>query len=148
MRVMDDVVTQIAGLKALATPALKERWRQVIGTEPPAYSRAEILRLGIAYQLQAQASGALPRALQRRLLRIAEHTARNPKPALAAAPRLKAGTRMFRRWRGEVHEVTVLGQGFEYRGSTYGTLSEIARAVTGTRWSGPAFFGLTKRCSR
>jgi hypothetical protein len=82
--------------------------------------------------------------VQRRLLRIAEHTTRNPKPTLPAAPRLKAGTRLLRRWRGEVHEVTVLAQGFKYHGSTYGNLSEIARMVTGTRWSGPAFFGLTK----
>src|SRR4029450_452033 len=132
---MDDVVTQIAGLQALATPALKERWRQVIGTEPPAYSRAEILRLGIAYQLQTQAFDALPRAVQRQLLRIAEHT--GPRTALPAAPRLTTGTTLRRRWGGEVHEVTVLEQGFEYRRTTYGNLSEIARAVTGTRWSGP-----------
>ena len=79
-----------------------------------------------------------------RLLRIAEHAARNPNSALPAAPRLKAGSRLLRRWRGEVHEVTVLGEGIAYRGTTYGTLSEIARVVTGTRWSGPAFFGLTK----
>jgi CubicO group peptidase (beta-lactamase class C family) len=58
------------------------------------------------------------------------------------------GTRLLRRWRGEVHEVTVLGQGFAYHGCTYGTLSEIARVVTGTRWSGPTFFDLTKGRSR
>ncbi len=142
---MDDLAAQIAELPGLATPALQQRWREVIGTEPPAYARAEILRLGFAYQLQAQAYGGLPRSVERRLLRIAEHATSKSSAALPAVPRLKPGTRVLRRWGGDVHEVTVLGQGFAYRGTSYGSLSEIARAITGSRWSGPAFFGLRKK---
>jgi hypothetical protein len=57
-------------------------------------------------------------------------------------PKIKPGTRLVRGWRGDTHVVTVLEEGFEYRDKRYGSLSEIARLVTGTRWSGPAFFGL------
>jgi hypothetical protein len=145
---MDDIAPQITELQALATPALQQRWREVIGTEPPAYARIEILRLGIAYQLQAEAYGGLQRAVQRRLLRIAEHASSTPSAALPSGPRLKPGTRVLRRWGGKVHQVTALEQGFEYRGTAYGSLSEIARAITGTRWSGPTFFGLTKERRR
>ncbi|MCI0431136.1 MAG: DUF2924 domain-containing protein [Rhodospirillales bacterium] len=76
---------------------------------------------------------------------MAEHAAGTPSAALPVAPRLKPGTRLLWRWGGETHQVTVLEQGFEYRGTTYGSLSEIARAITGSRWSGPAFFGLRKK---
>jgi hypothetical protein len=145
---MGDIAPQIVELQALATPALKQRWREVMGAEPPAYARVEILRLGIAYHLQAEAYGGLQRAVRRRLLRIAENATSPPRAVLPGGPRLKPGTRVLRRWGGEVHQVTVLEQGFEYRGTAYGSLSKIARAITGTRWSGPTFFGLTKERRR
>ncbi len=59
-----------------------------------------------------------------------------------AEPRIKPGTRLVRVWQGSLHEVTVLDAGFSYRGQTYASLSVIARQITGTRWSGPQFFGL------
>ncbi len=64
--------------------------------------------------------------------------------ARSARPRLGLGTRLIREWRGEVHQVTVGEDGFDYRGMRYGSLSQIARQITGTRWSGPLFFGLRK----
>lgn len=66
--------------------------------------------------------------------------------AARLAPRLEGGARLLRTWRGRPHEVTVLEQGkaFEYRGTRYPSLSEIARLITGTRWSGPRFFGLAR----
>jgi hypothetical protein len=63
-------------------------------------------------------------------------------PALVIAPRIKLGTRLVRQWQGETHEVTLLDSGYAYRGQRYASLSEIARFITGTRWSGPLFFGL------
>jgi hypothetical protein len=66
-------------------------------------------------------------------------------PLVRAALRLKPGTRLVREWHGEVHQVTVLGHGVEYRGTTYRSLSEVARLITGTRWSGPLFFGVKKQ---
>ncbi len=62
--------------------------------------------------------------------------------------RLKPGSHLIREWRGEVHRVTVLDDGFDYRGTRYASLSQIARAITGARWSGPLFFGLRNTGSR
>ena len=138
-----DLSARVTDLEALDTQALRRRWREVIGAEPPAFSRAELLRLGIAYRLQEEASGGLPLAVQRRLKRLAEQVHRDPQAAVAAPPRLKPGTRLVRRWGGTAHQVTVLDHGFQYRGEAQASLSEIARHITGTRWSGPAFFGLT-----
>ena len=138
-----DLSARIADLEALDTPALRRRWREVIGADPPAFSRAELLRLGIAYRLQEQAFGGLPAAVQRQLARLALQHRRNPGAAATAPARLKPGTRLVRRWGGTVHQVTVLDRGFQYRGEAYASLSGIARSITGTRWSGPAFFGLT-----
>jgi hypothetical protein len=76
---------------------------------------------------------------------LAARLGRDPKTALSVPLRIKPGTRLIRAWRGERHQVTVLEHGFEYRGERHVSLSAIARAITGTRWSGPAFFGLKTR---
>jgi len=79
--------------------------------------------------------------MQRQLARIGHGQSRSVR-APAKAATLKPGTRLLRLWQGTSHEVTVLGHGFAWQGTTYGSLSEIARAITGARWSGPRFFGL------
>jgi hypothetical protein len=145
---MQNLMSDLANLEACGTPALQQRWRELIGTEPPAYARAEILRLGMAYHLQAKAYGGLPQAVERRLLRLAARPRAMDSAAPVAAPRIKPGTRLLRRWRGEVHEVKALDRGFQYRGNSYASLSEIARTITETRWSGPAFFGLRRALPR
>jgi hypothetical protein len=66
----------------------------------------------------------------------------NPNTEISEAPQIKAGTRLIRDWRGQAHRVTVLENGYEYAGKRYSSLSQIARLITGTRWSGPLFFGL------
>jgi hypothetical protein len=79
-----------------------------------------------------------------RLGRLAASLKKDPSSELSAPARIKPGTRLFRHWRGQVHEVFVTNTGYEYLGSPYRSLSEVARKITGTRWSGPAFFGLKK----
>jgi hypothetical protein len=61
---------------------------------------------------------------------------------VSSSARIKPGTRLIRQWDGQTHQVTVAEEGFEYKGERYKSLSEIARLITGTRWSGPLFFGL------
>src|SRR5450759_5281195 len=78
----------------------------------------------------------------KRLRALAKALERNPSAVLTDGPRIRAGTRLIREWRGEKHEVMVDGSGYEYRGKKFASLSEIARHITGTRWSGPLFFGL------
>jgi len=103
-------------------------------------SRQLLLR-ALAYRLQEQALGGLDRATRRRLDRAAADLAAG-RPLAAPAPKIKPGTRLLREWQGVVHEVIVLEGGLQYRGETWPSLSAVAREITGTRWSGPRFFGL------
>jgi hypothetical protein len=97
----------------------------------------------LAYRLQEEAYGGLKPATRSKLLRIARALEKAPSSnQLILQPGTKPGTRIFRQWRGESHEVLVTESGYEYRGAKYESLSGIARKITGTRWSGPAFFGL------
>jgi hypothetical protein len=88
----------------------------------------------LAFELQAAVHGGLSPELKQRL-RAKSGTA-------AKEPTLPPGTRIVREWRGERHVINVTQDGFEHRGTVYDSLSEIARSITGTRWSGPRFFGL------
>jgi hypothetical protein len=143
--VPDPLLAHIAALEALRIEQLRSRWTEAYGRPPPACSHRQFLVRGLAQALQEKALGGLAPALRRRLARLALALERDPKTALSVPPRIKPGTRLIRAWRGERHQVTVLEHGFEYRGERHGSLSAIARAITGGRWSGPAFFGLKTR---
>jgi hypothetical protein len=67
------------------------------------------------------------------------------KPVMHSMLRPKIGTRFIREWNGRLHEITVLENGYEYDNRSYRSLSEIAHLITGTKWSGPAFFGTQHR---
>ena len=107
-----------------------------------------LLLLALAYRMQERAEGGLSKAALRRLNghggADGEET-RRPRPRV---PRLRPGTRLVREWHGEVHQVMVRDKGFEYRKEQYRSLSQIARTITGTRWSGPSFFGLRRAADR
>jgi len=96
----------------------------------------------LAYRIQEQARGGLSKRTERRLEQLAASLAADPKTEIAPAPQIRPGTRLIRQWRDQVHVVNVEEHKFEYRGARYESLSEIARLITGTRWSGPLFFGL------
>lgn len=146
--------TDLQALTRLSTGELKARW-QTLGLrgEPPHFKQA-LLR-GLSWHVQAKTHGGLD-AETRRLLKAAIKHAPQPKSnskETKPAPRkrreevkLAPGTRLVRTWRGHTHEVTVIDEGkrFRYRGTEYDSLSEIAREITGARWSGPRFFGLVK----
>jgi hypothetical protein len=89
--------------------------------------------------------GGLRPELRRRLRSIAEAAGRGGEVVLTAPPRLKPGTRLIREWQGRTHEVLVGDGSFLWQRTQYRSLSQIARAITGTRWSGPVFFGLKPR---
>src|ERR1700676_2161898 len=97
----------------------------------------------LAYRMQEHAYGGLKSSARSELRRIARDLEKSAgSTRLILRPKMKAGTRLLREWRGQTHEVIATESGYEYRGVGYRSLSEIARKVTGTRWSGPAFFGL------
>jgi hypothetical protein len=139
-----DLSRDLAALPGLPLDVLKERWQALYGSPPPARLGRVLMVRGIAYRLQEQALGGLGPTTRRRLARAAEAVGagRTPSPAL---PAIKPGTRLLREWQGVVHEVIVLENGVQYRGEPWKSLSAVAREITGTRWSGPLFFGLKER---
>lgn len=135
---LDNQPTQeIAGLDALSREALVERWVSLFTTSPPKRLTLDLLVRGIAYEIQAQDQGGLKVSERKALMTLAAGRD-DPAPKV-----LKAGTRLYRTWRGVTEEVLVLDGGYSWRGTNYASLSEVARAITGTRWSGPRFFGIT-----
>jgi hypothetical protein len=102
-----------------------------------------ILVRAIAYRIEERAFGGLDRSTRRSLDRAAADLAAGRSPA-PHAPKFKPGTRLLREWQGRVHEVIVLEKGVEYRGKPWPSLAAVAREITGTRWSGPRFFGLKR----
>jgi hypothetical protein len=133
---------QIADLQALDAAELRSRWREVFGSPAWKGVSRDLLLRGLAYRMQDLAEGGLSKAALRSLAKLGKSDG-GVEPR-SSTPRLKPGTRLVREWRGETHQVTVTDAGFEHRGSRYTSLSEIARLITGTRWSGPLFFGLRK----
>jgi Protein of unknown function (DUF2924) len=131
----------LAALPHLGLADLRERWRELCGSEPlPALWRSLLVR-AIAYRLQEKAIGALTPATRRWLSQAADDVA-GGQPIARRALRIKPGTRLLREWQGVTHEVIVAEDGALYRGKRYRSLSEVARTITGSRWSGPLFFGL------
>lgn len=119
--------------------ALAVRWATVIGGPLPVGLSPERLLRSLQYAEQVAADPALAR-IDREVNRRLKQLARQKAPATAR--RILPGTRLLREWRGDTHEVLVTDQGYVYRGTTYRSLSAIAQAITGTRWSGPKFFGI------
>ena len=140
------VLKQIAGLPKLSHAELKALWKEYFGVEPPAYRRGFLIR-GLAHRLQELTYGGLKPAYQARLDAMIEGTEKSNGRS-GRRPRqdvnLLEGTKLIREWKGVAHEVTVIDGGYEHQGKRYRSLSAVARAITGTQWSGPLFFGLRK----
>jgi Protein of unknown function (DUF2924) len=141
---VDRMREALARLPSLGRAELRSEWLRLYGTEPSARLGRELLMAAVAYRLQERVLGGLRPELRRRLRSIAE-SARRGGEVVPAAPRLKPGTRLMREWQGRTHEVVVCEDGFLWQQAQYRSLSQIARAITGTRWSGPLFFGLKPR---
>jgi hypothetical protein len=139
-----EVERQIAGLANRSTQDLRVAWRQLHRTGPPLGLSRDLLIRALAQQLQEESYGALSRALRRRLQSLA---AASEKATMVVdfGLALKAGTTLVRQWRGHTHTVLVHNDGFEHEGQRYRSLTAIAERITEAHWSGPRFFGLTKR---
>ena len=137
------VEAEISGLEDLPLKGLRELWRERLGVVPK-HQSADLLRRRLAYALQVRAYGGLRTEVRRRLSKLHQAFANDPTYTPQASQRFKAGTVLTREWKGVTHQVSVLKHGFDYSGEHYQSLSDIARRITGTKWSGPAFFGLRK----
>jgi hypothetical protein len=135
------IEAEITRLRSLALDALRRRWQAVFGRMPPAGLSKDLLGRMIACHLQERAFGGLDRESLRFLDALARYGG-------SPRRRLKAGTVLVRDYQGRRHTVTVAPNGFDWQGTTYPSLSAIARAITGTAWSGPRFFALARRNGR
>ena len=139
----DGLGAEIGGLRDLDLAILRRRWRVVFGKKAPEHLPRSLLVRVLAYRIQARALGDLDRETVRLLDRLAKE-----KDAPATFPEratIKPGTLLVREWEGTLQRVMVLEEGFAWNGATYRSLSELARAITGTNWNGPRFFGLRDR---
>jgi hypothetical protein len=139
-----EVNRQIAELLDHSTSELRLAWRQLHRTGPPQGLSRDLLTRALAHQLQERAAGGASRALRRRFQTLAgEFLNRSASFDPGIVP--KTGTTLVRQWRGRAHTVFVCEDGFEYEGQHHRSLTVIAQRITGAHWSGPRFFGLTKR---
>lgn len=143
-----DLTAQVAGLDTLDRTDLVIRWSEIFGKKPPAKISRELMIAGIAWQIQVHAIGGFSEAALRRLGQLGRDLKAGRSVDPTSAIRIKPGTKLIREWNGTNHEVLVLDNGFAWRGERYASLSEIAREITGTRWSGPRFFGLKNQLGK
>jgi Protein of unknown function (DUF2924) len=125
----------LAGLARASRDRLAEHWAEYFGVAPPPRTSRSLLIRAVAYKMQERALGGLPPAIRRLLS--------NDGPAPARRSRvLRPGSVLVREWHGVGYQVTIIDNGVLYRGERYRSLSEVARLITGSRWSGPRFFGV------
>lgn len=143
----DSVQQQIAILPTLPKTELRALWQELFESDPNPKIRRPAMIKFLMHRVQERAYASLSAKADRRLRQLNQALGRNPNSELSIEPRVHPGTRLLREWRGQVHTVEVGAKGYEYRGVWYRSLSEVARLITGTRWSGPLFFGTKKNPS-
>ena len=133
-----DLEAELDALAAMDGKALRERWSALVVGRPVPRVSPKLLRLALAWELQASVHCGLPRRISQKLAQLAG--------AKTVTRDVRPGMRLAREWNGKVHVVIVGEDGVvRWNERTWKSLSEVARAITGTRWSGPAFFGLKTR---
>ncbi len=143
-RSLDD---NLHDLTELSRDQLVGSWQSLLRCDPPKGISTRLMVRAIAYEMQAKHYDALKPYLIGRLYKIAAGKPGEAHGNVPAAPKLEPGARLVREWNGVTHTVDVTDLGLEWRGKRYGSLSEIAREITGARWSGPRFFGLNRRAA-
>ena len=166
---MTTLADQLSALMQMPPAQLRAEWRRVYQSPPSPRLTTDLLRRGIAYKLQERVHGGLPSHIARELDRLAKRRLADAVAAAAASaaasadasadghahnavpprrieePRLRPGTRLVRSWQGRTYSVLVTEHGFVMDDREYPSLSRIAQAVTGTHWSAPRFFGITRK---
>ena len=136
------LASEIVSLPKLGIDDLRERWKAMFGKAPSQEIGRSFLIRAIAYRLQERAYGGLKPSTRRLLARVVEETAAGSSPKKPQIRKAQSGTILIREWQGNAHRVTMLDDGVSFNGKHYRSLSEVAREITGSRWSGPRFFGL------
>jgi hypothetical protein len=140
-----NVSTRIDHLGKLSRAELRVLWQKEFSERAPATLGRDVLALGIAYARQERRYGGLAKPIARELERLLVQVFRGESASRTGpikSPLPRTGTILVREWRGTTHHVTVVEDGFLWKDQTYGSLSAIAHAITGTKWNGPRFFGM------
>lgn len=132
---LDEIAVMVRG-------QLMEQWNIHWPHEPPANISTKLMRRTIAYQMQAKTLGSLKPAVQKQLRKIARNAGCICPVKSKSKIVIKPGTRFIREWNGKTYVVETIEGGFVWQNQQYNSLSAIARDITGTRWSGPRFFGI------
>lgn len=135
---------QIDELKIMAREELISEWEKYYGHPPPKHIGRNLLIRSIAYKYQEEVYGGLSAEARKQLEKLIREYKSTPDNSVRKILKIKPGTRLLRSWKGKLQEVIATENGFFFNGKEYGSLSEVARTITGTRWSGIAFFGLGK----
>ena len=138
----ENLARELKDLEAQSDDELKGRWRGLYGTTPPPKIHRSLLVAAIAHRMHENAMGALKSSVRRHLIQAANNPATSRLSTDRLSLRPRTGTVLVRDWGGVTHQAQVLEDGILFRSKRYKSLSEVARAITGTRWSGPLFFGL------
>lgn len=138
----EDIVEKVAALPTLENDELKKFWRELFDESAPRKKR-DYLIPRLAWRIQELAYGGISDEAQDRINRLVR-SKEQIKPSSNRTRRPAVGTKLIREYQGVEHHVTVTRNGFEYQNRTYRSLSHVAREITGTRWSGPLFFGLSR----
>ena len=139
-----ELADKIAKLPTLSKAQLLPIWTEHFKTPPPPNLRKDLMVPILAYRMQEREYGGLSHRARIRLKEIAVSLRPQKGPLRDNDSAPETGTKLIRSWKGEAHEVLATGSKYVYRGKTYSSLSRIAREITGTRWSGPLFFGVKK----
>ena len=134
----DTLDMELRRLKDLDRDELLNRWRSLYEREPPVSISKPLLIHAIAYRMQEKVLGGLKPSTRRFLTQFVVD-------GKTQARNAKIGTRLLREWHGVTYEATIIENGVMFKGKRYQSLSEVARIITGTKWSGPLFFGLRRK---
>ena len=140
------ILSIVANLQGLDLNGLRRQWRAHLGGEAPAHLPRWLLMKVLAYRLQADPFGDLDKSIRRILRSGKDDGVSAPfdrrEPQTREGVSLKVGALLVREWKGRLERVMTLEEGFAWSGQTFGSLSQIAKAMTGTNWNGHRFFGL------
>ena len=141
---MIDVEKELATLEKMPRTGLIDRWRELYGSDPPSQISRDLMTRTIAYKIQEQEYGGLDQKTKRTLRSLARTLETEGRLPTASGSDLKPGAKLIREWHGKTYTVIVHEEGFEFGGERFRSLSRIAREITGARWSGRRFFGITQ----
>lgn len=137
-----EYLAALNALDAADRSDLTTAWEDAFNTLPPSGTSQPFMRMALSFHIQSKQFGGLDTKTKRRVKQVQNTLSVMARPAKPRAPKLIPGAQLLREWNGTTHRIDVLNKGFRWNGKTFRSLSAIATAITGTRLSGPRFFGL------